>query len=219
MTLQDNYVAAGSPMTETQVLPDDEIVQDVPVEEEDERLVAVLAEYDTVDGVFAAAKAVRDRGITRFDVHSPFPLHGIDDVIGIRPTILPWFVLGAGLAGLVGGLFLTTWTMGAFGEYGDLGALSPYEFLISGKPLNSLPAFVPVIFETTILLAAFTAGLGMLLLNGLPMLYNPLLKNKRFRRATDDRFFVVVDANDPKFAEASAVLRGTGPIAVEEVRD
>ena len=184
-----------------------------------EEVVAVIAEYDTVDEIFAAAEAVRDAGFQRWDVHSPFPLHGIDPIVGIKPTILPWLVLGAGLGGCLGGLFLTVYTMGGFGVFPALDSLSPYQYLISGKPLNSLPAFIPVIFETTILAAAFTAGLGMLLLNGLPLLYNPLLRSERFRRVTDDRFFVVIDAQDPKFAQASAVLNGTGPLSTETIRD
>lgn len=194
-------------------------VHDVEVERQDHDIVGLMAEFDTVDGVVAAAKAVRAAGIERFDVHTPFPIHGIDDVIGIKPTILPWFVLGAGLTGMLGGLFLTTWTMGAWGEYPELLSLSPYQFMISGKPFNSLPAYIPVIFETTILLSAFTAGFSMLLLNGLPMLYNPLFNSERFRRVTDDRFFVVIDAADPKFADAQDVLAKTDPLAIEAVID
>ncbi|MEM8873959.1 MAG: DUF3341 domain-containing protein [Planctomycetota bacterium] len=192
---------------------------DSSLDQEREETVGIFGEYDTVDGVVAAAKAVREAGITKFDVHTPFPIHGIDDVIGIKPTILPWIVLGAGLSGMAGGFFLTMYTQGAFGSFDSLLSLAPYEYLISGKPLNSLPAYIPVIFETTILAAAFTAGLGMLLLNGLPMLYNPLFKHERFRRVTDDRFFVVIDAKDKKFDQARDILEDSSPLAIEVVKD
>lgn len=200
-------------------LPNDLRVPDIPVEDDRPVLAGVLAEYEDVDAVYAAAERVRDAGYTRWDVHSPFPIHGIEKAMNLRPTILPWICLGGGLAGLVGGLFLTVWTMST--SWDAAGGLQGYEYLISGKPLWSLPQFIPVIFETTILLAAFSAGIGMILLNALPMLYNPLFRSDRFRRATDDRFFLVVDATDPRFDESGtqALLTDTGATAVERVID
>jgi hypothetical protein len=184
---------------------------EVPVEPEPEHLlVAVMAEYDTVDSVVQAARKVRDAGFSRWDVHSPFPIHGIDPVIGIRPTILPWIVLAGGIAGCLGGLGLAWFTNAV-----------DYQYLISGKPLFSLPANIPVIFETTVLLAAFGAVFGMLLLNHLPMLYNPLFKSERFRRVTNDRFFIVIDVTDPCFDDQRTrqLLESTSPLAIEEVID
>ena len=173
-------------------------------------LVGLLAEYKTVDDVIGAARAVRAAGFTRWDVHSPFPIHGIDSVMGIRPTILPWLVLGGGLTGLIGGLGLQ-WYCNAF----------DYPIIISGKPFWSLPANIPIIFECTVLLASLTAVFGMFALNQLPMLYNPLFKSERFRRVTDDRFFVVIDASDRRFdeAETAKLLNDTGAIAIERVED
>jgi len=173
-------------------------------------LVGLLAEYPDVDSVVHAAKNVRAAGYKIWDVHSPFPIHGIDAVIGIRPTILPWLVLGAGLAGLVGGLGMQ-WYTNTF----------DYPFFISGKPLFSLPANVPVIFECTVLLSALTAVFGMLMLNRLPMLYNPLFKIKRFRQVTNDKFFIVIAASDVKFdAEKTAdLLRSFGALAVDRIED
>lgn len=180
------------------------------LESEQEVLAGYLAEFDNVDAVIAAAEKVRDSGFRLWDVHSPFPIHGIDDAMGIRPTILPWLVLGGGLAGLLGGLVLQVWTMGI-----------DYPYFISGKPLISMPAFIPVIFETTIAGAAFTAVFGMLLLNKLPLHYNPLLKSERFRRVTNDRFFIVIDATDPAFDEIKTreFLNTLNPIAVESYED
>lgn len=182
---------------------------DVP-EVDTPRLIALMAEFRDVDSVMNAARRVRDAGYTVWDVHTPFPIHGIDKAMGLRPTILPWLVLGGGLTGMVAGLGLTIWTMGY-----------DYPFLISGKPYNSLPAWIPVVFELTILFSALTAVFGMLGLNKLPMLYNPLLCNERFRRVTDDRFFVLIDCNDPKFDENATreLLESLEPVAIERVED
>ena len=173
-------------------------------------LVGLMAEFETVDAVVEAAGKVRRAGFQRWDVHSPFPIHGIDPVMGIRPTILPWIVLGGGLTGLVGGLVLQ-WYCNAY----------DYPVLISGKPFWSLPANIPIIFECTVLLSAITAVFGMFGLNNLPMLYNPLFKSERFRRVTDDRFFIVIDASDKRFdeAETTQLLTEAGAVAIERVED
>jgi hypothetical protein len=185
----------------------EEMIYGAPVPLE---LVGLLAEFQTVDGVIDAARQVRKAGFTRWDVHSPFPIHGIDHVMGIRSTILPWLVLGGGLSGLFGGIALQ-WFCNAY----------DYQIIISGKPFWSLPANIPIAFECTVLLAALTAVFGMLALNKLPMLYNPLFKSERFRRVTDDRFFVVIDASDRKFdlETTTQLLKDAGADAVERVED
>ena len=204
----------------TKVLPNDMVV---PTGEalnlDDPVLAGVMAEYDDVDSVYAAAEKVRDAGYRRWDVHSPFPIHGIEKAMALKPTILPWICLGGGLTGTTAGLFLTVWTMSTSFDFA--GGLQGYTYLISGKPLFSLPQFIPVIFETTILLAAFSAGLGMILLNALPTLYNPLFRSERFRRVTDDRFFIVIDATDKQFdpTRTEELLRDTKPLAIERVID
>ena len=185
--------------------------QTAPVAQtEPAQLVGLLAEYETVDDVVGAAEAVRKAGYLRWDVHTPFPIHGIDHAMGTRPTVLPWIVLCGGLFGLVGGLVLQ-WFCNAY----------DYPFLISGKPLWSLPANIPVIFELTVLCSALTAVFGMLALNRLPMLYSPLFRVDRFRRATDDRFFIFIDASDPKFDDVrgTSLLKEMGAVAVERVED
>jgi hypothetical protein len=180
------------------------------VEEEVVQLVGLMAEYDNVEDVMNAAEEVRKAGFLRWDVHSPFPIHGIDPVMGIRPTRLPWLVLGGGLFGLFGGMWLQ-WYCNAY----------DYPVITSGKPLWSLPANIPVIFESAVLCAAITAVFGMLGLNRLPMLYNPLFKSDRFRRVTNDRFFIVIDATDPKFDEqrTADLLRQAKAVQVERVED
>lgn len=183
-----------------------------PVVQEAEvpQLVGLSGEFVDVTSVMAAAERVRDAGYTAWDVHSPFPIHGIDKAMGIKPTILPWLVLVAGITGLLGGLFMV-WYTNAY----------DYQYLISGKPIFSLPANVAVIFECTVLFASLTAVFGMLGLNKLPTLYNPLFKSRRFKRATDDRFFVVIDAADPKFSESEVanLLLSAGACAIERVED
>ena len=200
-------------------LTNDMQVSDVAVEGSGDVLAGVMAEYDNVDDVYAAAERVRDAGYSRWDVHSPFPIHGIERAMAIRPTLVPWICLIGGLTGMSIGIGLTIWTMGPSVSWA--GVFSGYPYFESGKPLLSLPQFIPPIFELTILLAAFSAGLGMLLLNALPMLYNPLFKSVRFRRVTDDRFFVVIDATDPVFDEEGtpALLRETRPLSLELVVD
>ncbi len=173
-------------------------------------LVGLMAEFTDVDSVIEAATRIRDAGFKRWDVHTPFPIHGIDDAMGIKPTILPWLVLAGGLFGLASAFVLQWWT----NAY-------DYPFLISGKPLVSLPADIPIMFELTVLCASITAFVGMFLLNMLPMLYNPLFKSNRFRRATNDRFFVVIEAADPLFQESATdeLLRSLGATAIERVED
>jgi hypothetical protein len=188
------------------------------------KLFGLIGEFDNVDDIIDAANAVREAGYKKTDVHSPFPVHGIDDALGIKPTILPWIVLAMGLTGMTTGLLLTTYTMA---DWLPIPGFLPenfegYKFLISGKPYNSLAGFIPVIFELTIMFSAYTAVFAMFLLNKLPMMSNPLLKSKRFRRATDDRFFIAIDARDAQFdAEQSAdfVKNLPGCLAVEVIED
>lgn len=183
-------------------------------------LYAVLAQFDTVGQVTAASARVRDAGYKHWDVYSPFPIHGIDRSMAIVPTILPWIVLCGGLFGLTGGLFLVWYTNAS-----DIPAIPAfirgYQFLISGKPIFSLPANIPIMFETTVLFSAFGAVFGMLGLNKLPMLYNPLFKSDNFLRATDDRFFIAIEVTDPQFdrQRVHQLLHEIGGQHVEEVHD
>jgi hypothetical protein len=181
-------------------------------------LYALLAEFDNVDDLLAAAVGVRNNGYTRWDVHTPFPVHGMDDVMRAQRTRLPWIVFIMGLMGTLGGLLLVWWTNAT--SFAVPHALRGYEFVIAGKPIFSLPANIPVIFETTVMLAALGAVFGMFALNRLPRLYNPLFKSERFRRVSVDRFFIAVEAADPKFdrARTAGLLLEFNAKAVEEVQ-
>jgi mono/diheme cytochrome c family protein len=165
----------------------------------------VVGYYSDVDGIMNASRKIRDAGYKKWDAYTPFPVHGIDEAMGTKPTILPWIVLGMGLTGLFVGLGLQ-WYTNAY----------DYKFLISGKPTWSLPANIPVTFEVIILFSAYTAFFGMLALNKLPHLSNPLHKLERFKRVTDDKFAICVESKDPNFdlARVSKLL-GVGSEHVE----
>lgn len=177
---------------------------------EDKQLYGLLVEFEDVNDLRAAAETVRDAGYTKWDCHTPFPVHGMDGAMGIKPTVIPWLVLGAGITGASVGLFMQWW----------MNAVD-YKIIISGKPFFSLPANIPIIFELTILLSALTAVGSLFAFNGLPMLYHPLFSNERFARATNDRFFLVVEACDPKFNldQTRQLLESMGGAAIETVED
>ena len=148
----------------------------------------LLAEFASPQDLVRAAARVRDAGYTKWDAHTPFPVHGLDGAMGIKSTRLPFLVLAAGVVGATSGL-LMQWWMNAI----------DYPIIISGKPFNSLPADIPVTFELTVLLAALTSFIGMLIANALPRFHHPLFKNGRFRRVTTDAFFLAIEAADPRF--------------------
>ena len=173
-------------------------------------LWGILAEFTTVDVFLTAAEQVRDAGFKHWDAHAPFPVHGLNDAMGIRQTKLPLFVLGGGLTG--GGLaLLMQWWMNAVN----------YKYLISGKPLFSIPANIPILFELTVLFSALGAFGGMLAFNALPRYHHPLFNSERFRRATQDRFFISIEARDPKFdaAKVKDFLECLGSTYVELVAE
>lgn len=169
-----------------------------------------MAEYDDEHKFLDAARKVRDSGYTRTDAFAPFPVHGIDEALGIKPTVLPWFTLIAGACGTTTAFVMQIWMNGY-----------SYPYIISGKPFISLPAFIPVAFELTVLFAAFTTVFAMLGLNGLPKFSNPVFTNPNFDRATDDRFFIWVDSRDKYFnsEKVKALLAGTSPVSIDEVRE
>ncbi|MEO6600552.1 MAG: quinol:electron acceptor oxidoreductase subunit ActD [Polyangiaceae bacterium] len=168
----------------------------------------ILAEYDTPSQILHAAKQIRKAGFSKWDTYTPFPVHGIDDAMGIKMTILPWFTLCAGLAGLGTAITLQWWTN-----------TIDYPWIISGKPMWSIPANVPIMFELTVLLSAITTLVGMLMLNNMPQPSHPLDQVRRFARVTDDKFFLLILASDPKFddVETRDLLETTHPVAIEVV--
>jgi mono/diheme cytochrome c family protein len=168
----------------------------------------VMAEYDSPGALIHAAEQVRDAGYERWDSHSPFPVHGLDPAMGIRPTILPVLVFAGGLTG-TGLAVLMQWWMNAW----------DWQWVVSGKPYFSLPQQIPIAFEVTVLLAGFTTFFGMWGLNKLPQVWHPLFKKDRFLKATTDGYFISIESADPKFDRTATanLLREAGATAVEEV--
>ncbi len=179
-------------------------------ENSEKKVHGIVAEYDSVDTLLDACRRIRDAGYTKTDAFTPFAVHGIDKALGIKPTVLPWIVLAAGLTGTATAMAMQIW----------MNAID-YPYIISGKPYISLPAFMPVAFELTVLFSSFGAFFGMWALNGLPRYSNPVFTDPRFDRVTDDRFFLYIDAKDERF-EADGVeqlLGETGTSYIQSVVD
>ncbi len=175
----------------------------------------LLAEYESVDTLLDAAERVRDAGYRKWEACTPFLVHGLDKAMGHKHTRLPWIVLAAGTTGCLTGLFLCWWT-NATSFSGLPYALRGYDFPVSGKPVFSLAANIPVIFELTVLFSAIAAFISLWALNLLPRFHHPVFESKRFARVTDDRFFIYIDAADEKFDAASATsLLEPGSAGVE----
>ena len=148
----------------------------------------LMAEFPNADALLAAARRVRDAGFTKFDTFSPFPIHGMGEAIGFKERSVAKIVLGGGIAGLIAGYSLEYWA-----------SVIAYPMNIGGRPYHAWPMFVPPAFETTILFASISALVGMLALNGLPQPYHPVFNAPRFGQASQDSFFLVIEADDPKF--------------------
>jgi hypothetical protein len=171
-------------------------------------IYGVMAEFQTPDEYVAALRKVRAAGYTKFDGYSPLPVHGASEAMDLPRNPVSFMVLCGGLAGLAGGAALATWV-----------SMVAYPVNIGGRPLFSWPAFIPPVFETTVLLASLTAVFGMFALNGLPTLYHPVWNVPAFARASSDRFFVCIEAVDPKFdlGTVKSFLAGLGSSEVSEV--
>jgi hypothetical protein len=152
---------------------------------------AMMAEFETPAAILHAAEKVREEGFRNWDVFTPYPIHGMDQAMGMKNSIVGWFSFCGGCTGYTTGM-LIIWYMNAVN----------YPIVIGGKPMFSPFSAFPPSYELTILFSAFGALLGMLFLNRLPRLHHPLLKNRRFALATHDRYFLVVEANDPKYRQA-----------------
>jgi len=151
-------------------------------------IYGLLAEFDGPESLVAAARAAHQDGYRKIDAYTPFPVEGLAEAIGFRTTRLSLLILCGGLVGCLGGFALQYWV-----------SVYAYPENIGGRPRTSWPAFIPVTFELTVLIAAVTAVCGMLGLNGLPMPYHPLFHVPRFAEASRDCFFLCIEARDPRF--------------------
>jgi hypothetical protein len=173
-------------------------------------LHGIVAEFDTPDALVVAAREARDAGYQLIDAYTPYPLEGAAEAIGFENTQVPLLTLIGGILGGLTGFGLQYWVH-----------TQAYPLNVGGRPLNSWPSFIIITFELTVLFAGITAVVGMLTLNGLPQPYHPIFNHPRFSAASRDRFFLCIEADDPKFelGETRRFLEATGAIDVAEVAD
>jgi hypothetical protein len=167
----------------------------------------MLAEFDSAQALLDAANQVRVAGYTRADAFSPFPIHGLAEALGFRERWVSKIVLGAGITGLLAGWGLEYWTQ-----------VIDFPLNIGGRPYNAWVSFIPPAFETTILFASLSAVIGMIALNGLPQPYHPVFNVPSFVRASQDKFFLAIEASDPKFDTHATRLFLSG-LKAREVMD
>lgn len=176
------------------------------------RVYGYLAEFKSASALYKAAEKVRDAGFRKWDCHSPYPIHGLDAAMGLKRSVLPWLVFCGGITGTATAFALA---------YGTQVIL--YPTVVQAKPVNvfSVPAFFPIMFELTILFSGFTVLFGLLALMKLPRLNHPLFASKQFHRATDDAFFIAIEARDPKFSPEGtrALLEEIGGTSIELVEE
>ena len=154
----------------------------------EKNLYGLLVEFDSATELVDAARAVRDAGYTQTDAFSPFPIHSIDEALGVKRSILPYLCFAGGILGLATGIGLQYFVH-----------VIDYPIIVGGRPHMSLPSMIPPAYELTILFTAFTAVFGMLFLNGLPRPYHPVFNIPRFGLATREKFFLLIEASDEKF--------------------
>lgn len=180
-------------------------------------LYGVIGEFDSPKALMAAARKIREAGYECFDAFAPFPIPGLSEACGLhyglkgwKHNLVPQLSLLGGIGGGLTGFFFQYWVN-----------VISYPLNIAGRPLNSWPAFIPVTFELTVLGASAFAVFGMIALNRLPQPHHPLFTAPRFKRASNDGFFVCIEATDAKFNLAGAIkfLEGIGAKFVTEVRD
>ena len=171
-------------------------------------IYGLMAEFDNPTDLVVAANRARLEGYREMDAYSPMPIEELNEALGVRKTKLPLIVLIGGICGGMGGYLLEYWS-----------SVIAYPMNIGGRPFHSWPQFIPVTFECTILGAALSAVVGMIALNKLPMPYHPVFNVKAFERASRDRFFLCIEAADPKFDRhaTQSFLEGLHPLGVSEV--
>jgi hypothetical protein len=171
-------------------------------------IYGLMAEFNTPSEILEAAERAKKEGYTRMDAYSPFPVEGLSDALGFRRTLLPMLVFAGGVLGALTGFFMQYYA-----------SVIAYPENIGGRPLNSWPSFIPITFELTILFAGLTAVISMFILNGLPNPYFPTFNVPAFGRVTRDKFFLCIEAVDPRFdrEQTKNFLESLHPKGVEVV--
>jgi hypothetical protein len=173
-----------------------------------DELHGLIAGFDKPEPLLEAARRAFAEGYRQMDAYSPMPVEGLAEAIGFRTPWVERLVFGAGLCGAIGGFMLCWWM-----------TVVAYPHNVAGRPLNSWQAYIPITFECMVLLACLTAVVGMLALNGLPQPYHPVFNVEQFQRASRDKFFLCIEASDPKFEleETRRFLAAQNPREVVEV--
>ena len=173
-------------------------------------LWGVVAEFDSARAIYEAAEKTTAEGYVRVDAHTPFPVHGIDAALKHPPSHLGWLVAAGGIAGIAGAQ-LMQWWMNAI----------DYTIWVSGKQPYAWPSTIPITFELMVLLSALCAVFGMFFINRLPRLHHPIFTHSRITAVTDDKFFLSIEARDPKFDRNATVafLEKIGGKNVEVLED
>lgn len=171
-------------------------------------IYGLLAEFETPGELVAAARRTREAGYKKFDAFSPMPIHELDGAMDLHDNRVSLFTLIGGLLGCIGGFSLCSWV-----------AAVALPLNIAGRPMISVPMFIPITFECTILLGGLTCAISMLMLNGLPAPYHPLFNVERFNGAARSKFFICIEADDPKFdrIDTAGFLQSLGPEEIAEV--
>lgn len=179
----------------------------------------ILAKFDTPADIMHAAEKVRDAGYKRWDVISPFPIHGLDGAMGLKRSLVPRFTICGGTIGFLTGMSMIFFTSAADFGLGTLG--HGYQLIVGGKPLFSPMFAFPVSYELTILFSAFASIFGMFVLNKLPMHYHPALKIENVAEASDDKFFLYIEKGDSQFdaAKTRAFIEGLHPVEISDLEE
>jgi hypothetical protein len=185
---------------------------DHPMSTSRKRVYGYIAEYKSAAALYQAAEIVRDAGFKHWDCHSPYAIHGLDAAMGLKRSILPWFAFLGGLTGAITAFALAYTTQVVI-----------FPTVVQGKPANifTIPAFFPIIFELTILFSAFAVLFGLLSLIRLPRLNHPLFASSAFHRATDDSFFIAIEARDGNFSTLATreLLAASGGTHIELITE
>jgi hypothetical protein len=176
----------------------------------DSAIYGLMAEFETHEQLLDAARRAHENGYRRMDGYTPFPIEGLPQALGRKGTLVPLIVLLGGLVAGFGGYFMEWYAN-----------VVSYPINVGGRPLHSWPSFIPITFELTILGAALSAFFGSLAMNKLPQPYHPVFNVPQFERASIDRFFLCIEALDPKFdlIATRKFLEGLQPLAISEVNE
>ena len=175
--------------------------------ESSEKLSGLLAEFKDVTSLYHAIGEVREAGYKNWDVYAPFPVHGADEQMGLKPSKIAFITGFAAAAGLTTAVLLQWWTSAV-----------AYPVTIAGKPNFAWEQFMPIMFELSVLFGGASTIIGMLAMNGLPRFNHPLFESDAFLRASDDKFFIAIEAKDKKYGDAHGLLSKLGAVEIEEVR-